>query len=29
MKVLGTSDKPKGITSHSYGPNLVLKAIFY
>jgi len=29
MKVLGALVKPKGITSHSYKLNLVLKAVFY
>uniref|UniRef100_A0A0A9FFV2 Uncharacterized protein n=1 Tax=Arundo donax TaxID=35708 RepID=A0A0A9FFV2_ARUDO len=29
MKVLGALVKPKGITNHSYRPNLVLKAVFH
>ena len=29
MKVLGALVKPKGITSHSYKPNLVLKVVFH
>jgi hypothetical protein len=29
MKVLGALVNPKGITNHSYKPNLVLKAIFH
>jgi hypothetical protein len=28
MKVLGALVNPKGITKHSYKPNLVLKAVF-
>src|SRR5215831_9403477 len=29
MKVLGALVRPKGITNHSYKPNLVLKAVFH
>jgi len=29
MKVLGALVNPKGMTSHSYNPNLVLKKVFY
>ena len=29
MKVLGALDNPNGITSHSYNPSFVLKAVFH
>ena len=29
VKVLGAFESPNGMTSHSYNPSLVLKAVFY